>query len=194
MIDPIASLAFSIYSSPGVYALLLGSGVSKSAGIPTGWEIVTDLAQKLAAIDGQNNIVDPIGWFTTRYNKPPEYSSLLEALVQSPAERQSALRSYFERTEEERQQKLKLPTEAHRRIASLVKQGFVKVIVSTNFDRLLEQALEAEGIIPYVVSSDDQVEGMQPLQHNRITLLKINGDYLDSRIRNTSEELREVWE
>ena len=41
------NLALSIYSNPGVYALLLGSGISRSAAIPTGWEIVNDLIAKL---------------------------------------------------------------------------------------------------------------------------------------------------
>src|SRR5882672_3478248 len=47
MIDPIVSLSFSLYSNSGVYALLLGSGVSRSASIPTGWEIVQDLVHKI---------------------------------------------------------------------------------------------------------------------------------------------------
>ena len=33
MIDPMLSLAMSMHANPGVYALLLGSGVSRSAGI-----------------------------------------------------------------------------------------------------------------------------------------------------------------
>ncbi|QDX90924.1 hypothetical protein EEL30_00100 (plasmid) [Brevibacillus laterosporus] len=48
MIDSIISLSFSMYSNPGVYGVLLGSGVSRSAGIPTGWQIVLDLCRKLA--------------------------------------------------------------------------------------------------------------------------------------------------
>jgi hypothetical protein len=40
VIDPLISLAFAIQSNKGVYALLLGSGVSRAAQIPTGWEIV----------------------------------------------------------------------------------------------------------------------------------------------------------
>ena len=39
MSDPLHSLAFSIYENPGVYCILLGSGVSRAAEIPTGWEI-----------------------------------------------------------------------------------------------------------------------------------------------------------
>ena len=53
MIDPILSLAFSIQSNRGVYALLLGSGVSRAAEIPTGWEITLDLVRKLARSCGE---------------------------------------------------------------------------------------------------------------------------------------------
>ena len=49
-IDPVHSLAFSIQANPGVYAVLVGSGVSRTAKIPTGWEIILDLIRKLAAV------------------------------------------------------------------------------------------------------------------------------------------------
>lgn len=35
-IEPELKLAIALHSSPGVYALLLGSGMSSAAGIPTG--------------------------------------------------------------------------------------------------------------------------------------------------------------
>ena len=38
-IERLTTLAFSMYSNKGAYALLLGSGISRSAHIPTGWEI-----------------------------------------------------------------------------------------------------------------------------------------------------------
>lgn len=41
--DPLTQLAFSVYENPGVFALLLGSGLSRAADIPTGWEITLDL-------------------------------------------------------------------------------------------------------------------------------------------------------
>ena len=50
MIDPLTALAFSIYENNGVYCLLLGSGVSRSAEIPTGWEITLDLVRRIAAL------------------------------------------------------------------------------------------------------------------------------------------------
>ena len=47
---PELSLAFPLYSGPGTYALLLGSGVSRAAGVPTGWAVTLDLVRKLAAV------------------------------------------------------------------------------------------------------------------------------------------------
>lgn len=54
MINPLHSLAFSIQANPGVYAVLVGSGVSRSAQIPTGWEITIDFVRKLAEVAGEN--------------------------------------------------------------------------------------------------------------------------------------------
>ena len=59
----LTTLSFSIYFNKGVYALLLGSGISRSAGIPTGWNIVTDLIHKLAVQYGTSNIDNPEKWF-----------------------------------------------------------------------------------------------------------------------------------
>ena len=42
-------LASSMHAQPGVYALLLGSGVSTGASIPTGWGIVQNLIERAAA-------------------------------------------------------------------------------------------------------------------------------------------------
>jgi hypothetical protein len=40
--DKILKLAISLHSNPGIYALLLGSGLSRDTGVPTGWEIVLE--------------------------------------------------------------------------------------------------------------------------------------------------------
>ena len=189
LIDPIESLAFAIQSHPGVYALLVGSGVSRGAGIPTGWEIVLDLIGQVAAAKHESADPNPERWYLERYSETPDYSKLLDTLAKTPTERQQLLVPYFEPTDQEREDGLKQPTAAHRAIARLVRLGFVKVIITTNFDRLIERALEDEGVAPEVISSSDQVRGALPLTHARCRVLKLNGDYLDSRIRNTAEEL-----
>lgn len=48
MIDPLIQLAFAVQSGRGAYALLLGSGISRSAEIKTGYEILEDLIEKVA--------------------------------------------------------------------------------------------------------------------------------------------------
>jgi hypothetical protein len=99
------------------------------------------------------------------------------------------LKGYFEPTEEERQEGKKIPTAAHEAIARVAAEGYVNVILTTNFDRLMEQALEVEGVTPTVIATPDSIMGAQPLQHAGVTVVKVNGDYLDTRIKNTPEEL-----
>jgi hypothetical protein len=62
-------------------------------------------------------------------------------------------------------------------------------VLTTNFDRLLEQALTDEGISPTVISTPDAIEGALPLVHQGCCIVKLHGDYRDSRIRNTANEL-----
>jgi hypothetical protein len=189
MIDPVLALAMSMHSGKGVYALLLGSGVSRSSAIPTGWEVILDLIRKLAHMKGENCEPDPEGWYKALSGSAPDYSDILDQLTQSSAERAQLLRSYFEPTQEEREQGRKAPSPAHRATATLVAKGYVKLIVTTNFDRLLEQALADIGVPPTVISTSDAVQGALPLTHARCTIIKIHGDYLDSRIKNTKLEL-----
>ena len=89
----------------------------------------------------------------------------------------------------EREEGEKQPTAAHRAIASLVARGFIKVILTTNFDRLVETALTDEGVVPTILSSPDQVQGALPLIHTQCCVFKVHGDYRDTRIRNTPAEL-----
>jgi len=189
MIDPMVSLAFSIYSNKGVYVLLLGSGISRASEIPTGWEVVIDLIRKVAKLEGEDCEPDPVAWFRKKHNTEPDYGKLLDVIAKTPTERQQLLRGYFEPSDDERKQGLKTPSAAHKVIARLVASGYVRIIVTTNFDRLTEKALEEVGITPTIISTADQIAGALPLAHSGVTIIKLHGDYLDTRIRNTEAEL-----
>ena len=187
MIDPIHSLAFSIKKArPGVYAVLVGSGVSRTAGIPTGWEITLDLIRNLAKLYGEACDPDPERWYKKKFEKDADYADLLKELAKTPAERQQLLRGYYEPNDREGEKK---PTAAHRAIAALAAQKFIRIIITTNVDHLVETALRDEGIEPTVLSSPDQIQGALPLIHTRCCVFKVHGDYLDTRIRNTPDEL-----
>ncbi|WP_445501045.1 SIR2 family protein [Microvirga sp. G4-2] len=180
------ALALSLHHSPGVYALLVGSGLSRSAGIATGWEITVDLIRRLAALDGVLEHPDWAAWYHDKYRKEPSYSEILDALASSPSERRSILHGYIDPAAESDARR---PTEAHRAIAAMVAQGTIRVIITTNFDRLLENALRDVGVEPTVVASEDAIAGATPLVHSRCTVIKVHGDYLDTRIKNTEAEL-----
>lgn len=189
-IERLTTLAFSMYTNKGAYALLLGAGISHSAHIPSGWEIEDKLIKQLAATQGVTNMEDWHQWYKDKYGYSASYSSLLEALVKTPTERVQLMKGFFEPTSDEKELGWKEPTKAHREIAKLVKDGYIRVILTTNFDRLLERALEAEGIIPQVICHESDIEKATPIVHgNNITIVKINGDYIDCRFRNTTEEL-----
>lgn len=190
MIDNILTTqAFSIQSNKGVYALFLGSGISRSSGIYTGWDVVLDLITKIAAVQDEDTNGDPYNWYITKYKEEPSYSVLLEKLVPTPSERMNLLKKYFE--SDSSQEREVQPTKAHKYIAKLVKEGYIKVIITPNFDRLLEKAFIDENINPYTITHNDDIRGMQPLVHTDYIIIKVNGDYLDSRFLNTEHELSE---
>ena len=111
MIEPIQSLSFAMHSNQEGYAILLGSGISKAAGIPTGWEVVLDLLAKLARLENlslqHSELAD---WYRQETGKDPSYSGILEGMAKTPSERQKMLQSYWEATDEEREAGIKQPT------------------------------------------------------------------------------------
>jgi hypothetical protein len=188
-VDALLSLAHTMVSATGTQALLLGSGVSRSAQVPTGWEVTLDLVRRVAVLAGVQPRDDPAQWFNDTYGEAPDYSALIESLAKTPAERRALLQNYFEPTQEEREAGIKTPTQAHRAIARLVARGFIRVTLTTNFDRLLEAALRDEGVEPVVVSNADAMERAAPVTHQRCLIVKLHGDYLDDRVKNTEAEL-----
>lgn len=157
--------------------------------MPTGRDLVASLAARLATLRGEDAGSDPIGWYRRGSGGDPDYSKLLEALASSPEDRQNLLREYFEPSDEDRDEGRKIPSAAHRAVAGLVAKGFVSVIVTTNFDRLMEQALRDAGVDAAVIASSAAAEGAMPLAHSGATVIKVHGDYPSPDLKNTVEEL-----
>ena len=189
MIDPLLALTFNLHAQKGAYALLLGSGVSRSAGIPTGWEVTLDLIRKLAHLEEEKCEPDPATWYQEKFGREADYSEILAEVANKPSAQQQILKSYFEPTKDEQENGLKTPTDAHKAIANLVSSGHIRVIVTTNFDRLIESALEQVGIAPIVIANPDAVDGAPPIAQNACTIIKVHGDYLDTRFKNSPDAL-----
>lgn len=183
------TLAFALRSNPGAYGVLLGAGVSIAAGVPSAWAVQEDLILKVAQAEGAAP-EDPFEWYQDRFGRPSTYDDLLDTLTHTPIERQGLLRAYFEPTGEEREQGVKLPTAAHAAVARLVACGLVRVILTINFDRLIEAALREEGVEPTVVAAPSDIAGLAPLHTLKCLVVHLHGDYLSpASMLNTTEEL-----
>lgn len=183
------ALAASLHAAPGVYAFLVGSGMSRAAQIPTGWDVVIDLVRRVGIAEGipAELLQDPIGWWTSLGHAEARYDELLRALAPTDAARRALLRGYFDPPVGLGGPLL--PTEAHRALAELVKVGRVRVIVTTNFDHLIEHALTDVGVAPQIIHNPSTLKGMTPLEHAPCTLIKVHGDYATGSLRNIAEEL-----
>src|SRR5579871_1685786 len=96
-LDPFDALAIAMQQAPGTYALLVGSGLSRAAGIPTGWEITLALVRKLGAVAGEaDDDRDWAAWYLERHGRAASYSELLDALAATPAERRALVHSFIE--------------------------------------------------------------------------------------------------
>ena len=185
--DPIVSLAVALSEAPGSVALFLGSGVSVDAGIPTGWDICVDGVQRLRRLEEGD--VEPLDadavatWFVGTGRGDFNYSRLLDDLVPDPATRRTYFAGYFEGAS---------PGATHEHVADLVASGFVRVVVTTNLDRMLEQALAARGVDAVVVSDDASLATMPCREHVDCFLLKAHGDYQQETIRNAPGLLAEL--
>ncbi len=189
MDNQIISTAYTTFVNKGVFALLLGSGISRKAGIPTGWDVTLGLVQQIALLQKDPILTIPEEWYVKKFNEDLDYSNLLEKLTTTQEERINLLKPFIEPSEEEFNDGLKRPTKAHEHIAQLVRLGYIRVILTTNFDRLIENALKDIGIEPTVISNPTHIENSIPLIHSRITVIKINGDYLDTGFLNLKSEL-----
>lgn len=187
--DPILSLGYTLHSTPSSHLLLLGAGASVASGVPSAWGVLLELVRSLARHEGAEPD-DVMSWYAERYGHAPRYDHLLEELARTPTERQQLLRDFFQPDEEERERGLKLPSSGHRAIARLVAAGHVRVVLTLNFDRLVEQALREVGIEPTVVSTPADAEGLAPLHTHRALVIHLHGDYLTPlSMRNTEAEL-----
>jgi hypothetical protein len=189
VITPQLALAASMYRDRGVYAVLAGSGMSTAAGIKTGWELTKQLAELEAQkLDG--TVPDDIEvWWSANKGVPLDYSNLVEAIAPAIGTRRTLLASIIEPNDDELALGLKLPTAAHRGLADLVVARHVRVILTTNFDRLIEQALSSVGVDAQVLTGPEDLPGMTPVQHTACTVVKLHGDYGQANILNTAREL-----
>jgi SIR2-like domain len=186
-LDPIVSLSVAIAEAPGSHAFFLGSGVSRDAGVPTGAEVFWQAVGELYRLENASQDTPDQGrlktWLDEAGRGELGYSDVLVLITPDLGTRRDYLAKHFEGVE---------PGPTHERLAELAARRLVKVFVTTNFDRLLEHALQARGIEPVVITSPEDLQRAPAREHASCYVLKPHGDYLQQTIRNTPTELAEL--
>jgi hypothetical protein len=117
-LDPIVSLSVALAEAPGTCAFLLGSGVSRDAGVPTGHEIMRDGLRKLRQLETEST--EPAAdaeldaWLVETGREHITYSELLELIAPDQGVRREYLATFFDGRE---------PRRSHEMLASLAERG-----------------------------------------------------------------------
>ncbi|MGW1779501.1 SIR2 family NAD-dependent protein deacylase [Streptomyces sp. NPDC002143] len=177
-----AMVARGIVGAGRAVAVLAGAGVSASAGVSTGQELLRGIAARRGEdIDG-----DPVDWYLGRHGAFPNYIRMLQSEGDVSHDTLALPSRHFDRRPDGGPTR---PTPAHRALAAMVADGLLGPVLTTNFDRLLETALGEAGAPAEVALELGGIAAATRRIAARTRgreLVKLHGDYLDIRIRDTS--------
>jgi hypothetical protein len=181
----------------------LGAGASRSAGIKTAGDMIWDFKQRLyssqkklppsAITDiGERGVqrklqahFDSLGGFPPAGSET-EYSAYFEATYHAARDRRTYLDELIARGK---------PSFGHRALALLMAEDLCRIIWTTNFDRVVEDAAAERlgGTGRLVVADLKEPEKIRrAVDENRWPVYgKLHGDYHSDRLKNTDTELRE---
>lgn len=180
----------------------LGAGASAAAGIPTAhhliWQFKRTLfcASQRISIKTLEDLSDPLTQHRLKKHfdalnsfpaedAPEEYAAYFEAAYPHPSDRRTIIDKYVRDGS---------PSYGHMALASLLATGNVRIIWTTNFDKLLEDAsVQVLGSTSRVVvaSLDNAQIAREAVNAGRWPIIcKLHGDFQSSRLKNTVEELR----
>ena len=180
----LVKLAASAAPEERKYVLFAGAGISKDAGLPTSWDLMLDTAKLLRAAEANQDEKDLQTWFLESNYAQMPYAELIGTLFPTAVEQQGFIRDKL---------RASAPGEAHRLIAELARSGVIRCVVTTNFDTLIEQALESAGLTVQVIANDEDLNNSEPLiQCKSFRVYKPHGTIGVGHIRNTPADLQQL--
>ena len=183
-------------------AWFFGAGTSAAAGIPTAYDMIGDFKRTLFTsslnldIRHYSNLSDPIVRAKIQsfcdaqegfpeLNSAEEYSFYFEKYLGNEKDRWAYISEKVSGVS---------PSYGHRVLAGMIKMGVVRYLVTTNFDKAVENAVaqlyqNVESL--YVASIENNQSVSEQLSREQLPLLiKIHGDYHSVKLKNTKEELQ----
>ena len=189
-------------------AWLLGAGVSAAAGVPLASSIRDRLLFDRYAVEHQlvrqeldesdpNQVQRVRGYFDGRNGMPPigsagDYSAAFELCLPDEGARRALLSDLIEHVQ---------PAFGQRVFGGLVVAGACDLVITTNFDRLIEQGISEALRLGTdsdftqrelnVAGLDSTTRATTAIQERRWPLVvKLHGDFREKRLMNTDDELQ----
>lgn len=187
-------------------AWFTGAGASVAAGLPSAYNMIWDFKRSIFCteqnmpISQYSNLTPGVknkiqSYFDSQrreddFNNPPPVDSLAEySYYFQRAYPNLELRSEYI----ERKMANAKPTYGYKVMAILMKMEMLRFILTTNFDRLIEDAaaLAYESTTKlHIAAIDNNYQGLPYIQSQRTpALLKLHGDFHSLFMKNTEEEL-----
>lgn len=188
-INPLIPLAYNIADFKKRYVLFCGSGVSIDAGVPTGWDVLIETIRIIRQQeDGKNNnyTTEDLEKYYEKKYKGKTYPEIIGSIFPSNEEQRDFLSKFFDG---------KTPGKTHQLIAEWVEKGLIRFVITTNFDSLIEYALDEKGLRGKysVISSGAQVLTSKPwIQEDICRIYKLHGTIEQGKIRNTKKDLKVI--
>lgn len=180
---------------------LLGAGASRAAGIKTAGDMLWEFKQKLYCSEKKQPLTsiadlgDPIiraklqihfdeQRIHPALNSPEEYSHYFERTYPSGMDRRAYIESQI---------LIGQPSFGHHALAILLKQGFSRLVWTTNFDRCVEDAaftaLGGSGKLVVAGLGEPEILSQAISQQRWPIYAKLHGDFQSEDLKNTSKEL-----
>jgi hypothetical protein len=184
-------------------AWFFGAGTSISAGLPSAWDLVWEFKRKIFCseegyqISLFSNLSDPAirkqiqSYFDSKEEYPiensiEEYSFYFEKAYPSARDRSDYLMQQLQGMQN---------SFGHKVIGVLLKNEFIKLIFTTNFDKAFENAAidELKTMDKFFVATTDNTQTAIQKYHSNLRpfITKIHGDYFSEKLKNTSVELKQ---
>ena len=168
------------------FAVFLGAGASMESGIRSAGQMSEDFVSMICAVECPSIHAKPKkdkwlrdnGYYQTIRDK---YASLFERCYPTEVDRREYIESQVDS---------KVPSLGYIALAHLIKAKAVDTLITTNFDDLIYIAATSFTDVRPVVYSLGGFASEISGTANRPRVLKLHGDFLFSRLKNTEEELK----
>ncbi|MGH2397322.1 MAG: tetratricopeptide repeat protein, partial [bacterium] len=181
------------------FSLFLGAGASISSGVPSVGTMIAEWRRMvyedddndvaaLAQLSTEEAVKTVDAWCAEKYGEEwyeneSEYSVLFERLYPSPRDRQKHVATKLEGA---------FPSWCYLYLANVVNSGYFNVVFTTNFDDLVNDALAIFlSQNPVVCAADSEVLSISTTA-DRPKVIKLHGDYLFERLKNTLDDLESL--